>query len=54
MANVQDKDLLSVAAENAFFCLYETCKENEGEIKAVSAYYIGQFYNILPKLYKIK
>lgn len=49
MANVQDKDLLSVATENAFFFLYETCKENEGEIKAVSAYYIWTILQYSPE-----
>lgn len=49
MANVQDKDLLSVAAENAYFCLYKVCSENANEIRAVAAYYIWALLQYAPK-----
>lgn len=49
MAKVQDKDLLSVAAENAFFCLYKFCTENVGESRAVAAYYIWGILKYAPE-----
>ncbi len=49
MAKVQDKDLLSVAAENAFYCLYKVCIENVGELRAVAAYYIWGILKYAPE-----
>lgn len=48
MAKVQNKDLLSVAAENSFFCLYTVCKD-DADLKAVAAYYIWAILKYAPE-----
>jgi hypothetical protein len=53
MANVSDKDILSIAAENSFYCLYTVCRD-KADLRAVAAYYIWAILNMLLKHCRIK
>ena len=48
MANVSDKDILSIAAENSFYCLYTVCRD-KADLRAVAAYYIWAILKYAPE-----